>query len=83
MDEVQPAQLEPSSLHSKMDPDSVALKSKLAAVEVVLEAGWLVIEVSGGVVSGGGGGADSIVQLCVAGVGSTLPDSSVARTENW
>ncbi len=35
--------------------------------------------VSGGVVSGGAEG--SMVQLRVAGVGSTLPAASVARTE--
>ena len=79
---MQPAQLAASSLQSKLEPASVELKPKLAAVEVVLDAGWLVIEVSGGVVSGGDWG-DSIVQLCVAGVGSTLLDASVARTENW
>jgi hypothetical protein len=77
---VQPAQLEPSSWHSKLDPDSVALKPKLAAVEVVLEAGWLVIDVSGGVVSAGGG--DVTTQPYSAGVASTLPAASFARTEN-
>ena len=79
---MQPAQLAPSSLHSKVEPASLALKPKLAAVEVVLDAGLLVIEVFGGVVSGGGGG-DSIVQLCVAGEESTLPDPSVALAQNW
>jgi hypothetical protein len=54
LEEAQPLQLSLSSLHSKLEPDSVALKPKLAAVEVVLDVGWLVIEVSGGVVSGGG-----------------------------
>jgi hypothetical protein len=52
---VQPPQLPLSSLHSKLDPDSVEVKAKLAEVELVLGAGPLVIEVSGGVVSGGGG----------------------------
>jgi hypothetical protein len=40
-------------LHSKVEPLSVALKAKLAAVELVLAAGPLVIEVFGGVVSAG------------------------------
>jgi hypothetical protein len=43
-------------LHSKLELDSVEPKAKLAAVEVVLDAGPLEIDVFGGVVSGGGGG---------------------------
>ena len=53
--EVQPLQLPVSSLHSKDEPLSVAVKERLAPVEVVLDAGPLTIEVWGAVVSGGGG----------------------------
>jgi hypothetical protein len=68
-----------SSLHSKLEPDSVDVNEKLAEVEVVVPEGPELIEVSGGVVSGG---ADaSTVQLLVAGLGSTLPAASLARTE--
>src|SRR3954452_7679279 len=106
--EVHPAQLPVSSLHSKVEPDSVAVKEKLAVVAVVVPLGPLEIVVSGGVVSGGGisstggggvsstGGASSSTgglstggasastfQLQVAGVGSTLPALSPARTANW
>jgi hypothetical protein len=42
-------------LHSKLEPGSVEVKVKLAEVAVVLDAGPLVIEVFGAVVSGGGG----------------------------
>jgi hypothetical protein len=38
-------------LHSKLERHSLDLKMKLAALAVVLEAGPLVIEVLGGVVS--------------------------------
>jgi hypothetical protein len=41
-------------LHSKDEPLSPELKEKLAEVEMVLAPGPLVIEVLGGVVSGGG-----------------------------
>jgi hypothetical protein len=84
--EAQLLQLPPSSLHSKLDPDSEEVKVKAAVVDVVLEAGPLVIVVSGGVVSlgGGGGGVEaSMFQTSVAGVLSTFPAMSSARTENW
>ena len=81
---VQLTQDPPSSLHSKLEPVSLALKVKLAAVEVVLDSGPLRIVVSGGVVSPGGGvEASSTVQVSVAGVSSTFPAASSARTENW
>ena len=54
-------------------------KPKLAEVLVVEAGGPLPIEVSGGVVSGGG--VDH-VQIWVAGVGSTFPAASRARTRN-
>ena len=72
------AQLPASSLHSKLEPASVEAKPKLAEVLVVEAGGPLPIEVSGGVVSGGG----VIVQIWEAGVGSGLPAASRARTEN-
>jgi len=50
----QAAQPPLSSLHSKLEPDSLEVNAKLAEVEVVVAAGPLVIEVWGGVVSGGG-----------------------------
>jgi hypothetical protein len=51
-----------SSRHSNVDPVSVATKEKFAVVTVVVSGGLLVIEVLGGIVSGGG--ADpSTVQL--------------------
>jgi hypothetical protein len=78
---VQPPQLPLSSLHSKLDPDSVEEKAKLALVTVVVVDGPLLIALSGAVVSGGGTEA-SIVQLRAAGVASTLPTASVARTES-
>jgi hypothetical protein len=61
-------------LHSKLELDSVELKPKLAAVEVVLDVGPLEIDVFGGVVSGGGGvGAGSDVGAGVsAGTGAGL-----------
>ena len=74
-------QAPPSSLQPKVEPDSLELKVKLAVVAVVLAGGPALIAVCGGEVSGGGG-VDVIVQLRVAGVVSTLPAGSVARTEN-
>jgi hypothetical protein len=69
-------------LHSKLEKDSVEVNPKLADVELVVPEGPELIEVSGGVVSGGGiSGAGSTVQVSLAGVGSTLPELSVARTE--
>ncbi len=66
-------------MHSKLEPDSVEAKEKLAEVEVVVPEGPELIEVSGGVVSGAGG--TSTVQLWLAADGSVLPEVSVARTE--
>ncbi len=73
-------------MHSKLEPDSVEAKEKLALVEAVVPEGPELIEVSGGVVSGGGGtssaeGVACTAQVSVAGVGSTFPEASVARTE--
>jgi hypothetical protein len=75
----------PSSLHSRVEPDSLEVTEKLAEVAVVVVAGPAVIDVSGGVVStgGGGGGGDVTAQSYSAGVASTLPAASLARTENW
>jgi hypothetical protein len=85
--EVQPAQVALSTLHSKLEPASVAVKEKLAVVAVMVPLGPLEIVVFGGVVSAGGvssaGGRVAIVQFQVAGVESTLPAASLARTENW
>jgi hypothetical protein len=82
---MQDPQLGPSRLHSKLEPASFEEKEGLAEVAVVAEAGPLVIEVCGGVVSGGGGGpvASSTVQVRVAGVASMFSAASIARTENW
>ncbi len=50
-------------MHSKLEPDSVELKAKLALVEFVVPEGPELIEVLGGVVSGGvvsaGGGVNA------------------------
>ncbi len=62
----------PSSEHSKEGPASEAVNEKLAEVEVVAAAGVDVIVVFAGVVS--------TVNRNEAGVGSTLPAASVART---
>jgi hypothetical protein len=75
--EEQADQSPPSRLHSKLEPPSLESKEKLAEVSVVSPSGPLEIEVSGGVVSGGG----VTVQLWEAGVGSVLPAASRARTE--
>jgi hypothetical protein len=69
-----------SSLHWKLEPLSEAEKPKLASVEVVVEAGPLLIVVSGAVVSVGGV-VVCTVQTCDAGLASVLPEPSVARTE--
>jgi hypothetical protein len=63
--EVQLVQAEPSRVHSKVEPASSEEKLKLAAVDVVLEAGPLVIEVCGVVVSGGGGGGGVVASSTV------------------
>jgi hypothetical protein len=72
-------------LHCKVEPASLEATEKLAEVAVVVAAGPAVIVVSGGVVSagGGGGGEDVTTQPYPAGVASTLPAASLARTENW
>ena len=75
--EVQGAQEAESSLQAKVEPVSVEVKEKLAAVSVVEAGGEAVIEVLGAVVSGG----STTVQLSVAGEASVLPAASVARTE--
>ena len=63
-----------SSLHSNDDPASVALNPNEAEAELTEPVGPLVIEVPGADVS--------TVQVRVAGVASTLPRVSLARTEN-
>jgi hypothetical protein len=65
-----------SSLHSKVDPDSLDVNANEALVEVVGFAGPEPIVVSGGVVSAGA----LIVQVRVAGEASVLAAASVART---
>ena len=80
---MQGAQELASSLHWKLAPDSLAEKAKPASLALEVPEGPESIEVSGAVVSGGGGGTSSTVQLWVAGLGSTFPAASVARTENW
>jgi class 3 adenylate cyclase len=62
----------PSSSHSKVDPGSVAVKEKLAAAEELGLIGDDVMVVFGAPVS--------TVQVYVAGVSSTFPATSVART---
>ena len=77
--------LDPSRLQLKVAGVSVAVNSNVALREVVTVVGPDVRLVSGAVVSaaGGGGGAGAtIVQLRVAGVVSTFPAASVARTSN-
>jgi hypothetical protein len=64
-----------SSEHSRAEPVSLAENEKPALVLVVVAGGAEPIVVSGATVS--------IVQLCVAGVASTLPAPSLARTRNW
>jgi hypothetical protein len=63
----------PSRLHSKVEPDSEALKPKVGALSLLGLEGPESIEVSGGVVS--------TMKLRVAGVGSVFEASSMARTE--
>ena len=64
----------PSSLHSKVEPVFVELNANDADAELTSPVGPEVIDVSGVVVS--------TVNERVAGVASTLPAPSVARTEN-
>ena len=69
--EVQGTKPEPSSEHSKLEPDSLAVKSKLTVALVVVAGGPFVIVVAGGVVS------TTMVRLAVV---PRLPAVSVART---
>jgi len=68
---VQVAKAAPSRLQVKVDPFFVDVKLKLAEVLVTVPDGPAVIFVSGGAAT---------VQLWLAGVASTLPVASVART---
>jgi hypothetical protein len=63
-----------SSLHSKPAPDSGDENANDAELDATVPAGPLESEVSGATVS--------TVHVLVAGEASTLPDESVARTEN-
>jgi hypothetical protein len=65
-------------LHSNDAPTFVALKANDADPELTVPLGPLVIEVSGAEVSGA---KVSTVQVRVAGVASTVPAPSFARTE--
>ena len=70
----QSAKAPPSSRHSKPGPASEAVNEKLAPVELDAAGGEDVIVVFAGVVS--------TVKMNEAGVASTLPATSVARTSN-
>ena len=61
----------PSKLHAKVDPVWVDVKLKLAEVLLTVPVGPAVIVVSG---------RAETVQVWLAGVASTLPAVSVART---
>jgi hypothetical protein len=65
-----------SSEHSKVAPGSLAPKANSAAVSMVVADGPEPMLVSGAVVSGG----VAAVQVWDAGVPSTLPKASTART---
>ena len=69
---MQAAKAPPSSEHSKLEPVSLEAKAKLAEFDWLAAPGCVVIEVSGAVMS--------YVHVRVAGVASTLPVPSVART---
>jgi hypothetical protein len=62
-------------------PASFAEKPKVADVDSTVPLGPSPIDVSGGVVSGGGSAGDTF-QFRSAGVASRLPEVSRARTEN-
>ena len=64
----------PSRRHSNVEPDSVEENVNDGALFADVPAGPVLIVVSGAVVS--------TVNVRVAGVGSTLPAASIARTEN-
>ncbi len=70
----QSANAPPSMLHSKPGPASDAVNEKVALVELDAAGGEEVIVVFAGVVS--------TVNVNEAGVASTLPATSVARTSN-
>src|SRR5918996_1762554 len=76
MPEAQVSNAAPSSEHTNVTPSSLAVKRNLALVLAVGLSGAKSIVVTGGVVSRGG----VMFQLWPAGVGSTCPSASVART---
>ena len=70
---------EPASIrHSYVEPDSEEVNPKLPSATVTVPDGPEEIDVSGGVVSGGGG--TLTVQVREAGLPSVLPAASLART---
>ncbi len=69
---MQEAQPPPSRWHSKVEPPSDEVKENEAPFAFVGSLGCAVIVVFGAAVS--------IVQVKLAGVGSVLPEASVART---
>ncbi len=80
---VHPANAAPLSEHWKVEPASFEENANDALVLVPLAGGPDVTVVSGGVVSAGGGGGGAVtVQAWLAGVGSTFPATSIARTWN-
>ena len=76
--ELQGASADPSREHSKVVPRSFAENSKVAVVWMVVESGAESIVVSGGSPTGG----SSSHHTCRAGLRSTLPEMSTARTSN-
>jgi hypothetical protein len=72
--DVQAANAPPSSAHANDEPPSLDVNDNVAPCANVVAAGALVIVVSGASVS--------TVQVRDAGVGSTLPAPSFARTRN-
>src|SRR5919109_2362816 len=76
MGDEHPENASASSAHSKVAPDSLAMKSNNASVLSVLAGGPSRIVVVGAVVS------TSTVHVQVAGVGSTFKDRSMARAWN-
>ena len=73
---LQSAQAPPSSRHSKRAPGSLDENANVAVVAVVTRSGALSIVVSGAMPEGSGARDHS----ARAGVGSTLPAASIART---
>jgi hypothetical protein len=72
--ELHAVKLPPSSAHSKVASDSLEENSKFALVSLVVASGPESIVVLGGVKS-------AISHENSAGVGSTLPSASLARTK--